>query len=84
MEVSDHGGKREVIHRVVVVENGLGQGAVLFEAIKECSERGGLRPVADGIAADVRADGVEEAGIVVALRANVKLHGPAFGGVKPA
>ena len=84
LKISNHGRKREVVHEVVVVENGLGQLLVLIEAVEELGERRGLGPVADGVAADVRADGLKEAGVVVALWADVQLHGPAACGITTA
>ena len=43
-----------------------------------------MLPVADGVAADIGSDGLEQARVVVAHRSNVQLHRPAMIGVAAA
>ena len=51
---------------------------------RNARERRRLREVADGVEAGVRPELAQQARVVVAQRAEVKLHRPAFLGVEPA
>ena len=83
LEIAEHGGEDVIVRRIEVVDDGLGQRIFPVEAVQIGGQRAGLRKIADGIEAGVRAKLFEQAGVVVAQRAEVKLLGPALFRVEP-
>ena len=86
LQLAGHGGALEARHDrvdhpgvvgVEAVEDGLGQAARLVDVVQEVGEVRGALAVADAVVAGVGAELGEHGGVVVALAAEVQLHGPA-------
>ena len=84
LKIPDHRGKHIVVRRIQIVDDRLGQQVVGIQFVQIGRERLGLREVADGIKACVRPKLREQADVVVAQGAEVKLLRPAAFGVEMA
>ena len=77
LEISNHRGEGVIVRRIQIVNDCLGQRIFRIKFVQICRECGTLRPVADGIKTCVRAELFEQARVVAAQCAKVKLLRPA-------
>ena len=82
LEVPGHRREGVIVRRVEVVEDRFWQGVLVVELIEKALESAHMRSVADRIEAGIRPERAEEAGVVIAQRADVELHRPIALGVE--
>ena len=82
-EIADHRGKDVIVRRVDVIEDHLGQRALAFQRVQVGGQRRALRVIANRVKAGIWSQLAQQARVVVAERAEVKLLGPALVRVEP-
>ena len=84
LKIADHRGEGVVVRRIQIINDRLRQQVVGIQLVQIRRERLRLRKIADGIEARVRSELLEQAVVVIAQRAEVKLLRPAALGVEMA